>query len=401
MMFVRPRVPDPKGAIRLTRVAPLLLLLACMEIAPPVQEKLSLAFDAAGGLEVALDVAIADPGQRFQDEPAVRRRIAEARWLYENGKDDWAARFAGVTWLAETCLTRKSQGGLVAVRRTGSLKDPGGLSTFLSGTGITAATSRGEGYAELCLYPGAPQRATRDQRAAMGRLLDAWVPAVHAYHLRLAALYTYLDGHPERARACFGEMFSSRLDDGVKEALPPLTEEEQALLDSLGDATGKVADALLYTRDEAYSPEELSRLVYDPFPAPVQVALPGDVLEVEGFDPEGPRTVVYRGTSLWRALSKIEEKAVTPDPLMLILPWGDLPEVMADRSEDGSNRPKVDLDALAAAPRRAAAGQSEDQLKAAVVASLSPASAYRVRWRTPASPPPEAAQSGPSSESPP
>jgi hypothetical protein len=46
---------------------------------------------------------------------------------------------------------------------------------------------------------------------------------------------------------------------------------------------GQVLEILAVPRGAAYSPDEVSHLVYDPFPARLSVKLPGAPMDLEGF----------------------------------------------------------------------------------------------------------------------
>jgi hypothetical protein len=73
----------------------------------------------------------------------------------------------------------------------------------------------------------------------------------------------------------------------------------------------EVLDVLLVDSRRAFSLDEISHLVYDPFPALISVDLPSPLLEIEGFEQLGERSVAIGGLGLWRSLVALEESWVS------------------------------------------------------------------------------------------
>jgi len=126
-------------------------------------------------------------------------------------------------------------------------------------------------------------RASREQRERVAAALAAWSQAISDYLASGARLWRYLDEHPERARPCLADLMSSLILDGTRQQAGEPTAGERALVEAVDDAREAVAAVLAVPEGEAETLDELSRLVYDPFPARVTVVLPGPPLEVEGF----------------------------------------------------------------------------------------------------------------------
>jgi len=351
--------------------------LSCFELTPPVEEALTLSFRADGSVEVAAEVTIADPGVRFTDNAAARDRIAESRRLFGSGLDPWTRRFEGLEWDRETVTWEKVKGGLVRFRRTGILEDPSRLPRFFADLPLAASVERGEGYAEFSLLPRAPGRASRAERDEMARFTEAWVAAAREHERQLADLYRYLESNPDRARACLAEMYEDCLGPTEKENRPELLPEEEARMESLGEAMGKLADFIQVKSDQARSADELARWVCDPFPGRTEVAVPGAVLEVEGFAAGAPGRVVHEPLGLWGALEKLDGSFVSPDPIVPLL----------RHFIEEKTAPQYTLDGLAAMPRRAGPVPTEAELAALLDAALAPAPLYRVRWAVPTPPP--------------
>ena len=122
--------------------------------------------------------------------------------------------------------------------------------------------------------------------------------------------------------------------------------------------------------DSAYSPEELSRLVYDPSPAPLLVRVPGPILEVEGFQDQGSGILRVPTLSLWGAFTLIQDGWISPNPVVITY------EHLA-----GGKKPLA-LEDFLARPRGAADAPSPGELLRALEEQLKPAAVYRVRWST-------------------
>jgi len=122
---------------------------------------------------------------------------------------------------------------------------------------------------------------------------------------------------------------------------------------------------------EAYSPDELSHLAYDPFPARLTVHLPGPPLEApEGFTvTNGGRDLAAAGPSLWEALKSLEGRWLTPDPMLLYV----------ERGGQAGGHP-LDLDTFVAQPRHSEPPPTTKEVQLALEERLRPASLYRVTF---------------------
>ena len=132
----------------------------------------------------------------------------------------------------------------------------------------------------------------------------------------------------------------------------------------------KVLNLFSVPPDSAYSPEELSRLVYDPSPASILVRVPGPVLEAEGFLDQGSGILRVPTLSLWGAFTRIQDRWLSPDPVVIYY------EHLA-----GGKKPLA-LEDFLASPRSAASAPSPAELLRALEEQLMPAAVYRVRWST-------------------
>jgi hypothetical protein len=231
--------------------------------------------------------------------------------------------------------------------------------------------TRGEGFAEFTLVPQAPARASRQEREELARLRESLARDARVYLQELSGLYVYLADHPGRDGTCFGEIYEECIGKEAKAGFPELLPDEEARLDRLGEAMGRLVNYVQVPGDAGRSPDELARWVLDPFPAPLTVTVPGEILEAEGFEGVAPGHAVHPGLDLWFALGKLDGAYLTPDPLV--------PLLTCLRQE--KTAPPLSLEAVLAQPRRSAPVPSEAELEKALDALLEPAPLYRVRWR--------------------
>jgi hypothetical protein len=151
-----------------------------------------------------------------------------------------------------------------------------------------------------------------------------------------------------------------------------LTDPESALTTRVNDAISAVVAVLDPAPGEPYTIDEISRLVYDPFPAPMRVSVSGEIVEREGFPGELGSELRIPVFSIWSAFERLGGRWFSPDPALAI--W---------RNDIAKTGKEVDLDAFLAIPRRTAPAPMETEVRGAIENELRPAPVYRVRW-TPA-----------------
>lgn len=354
------------------RIAAVALLVAvagalagCFE--DPVEETLRIELAADGSAWVDLAVQFHDDRSQAADSP-LGRRLAGEREALLGGWDEWSARFSALTPVTETHSWIKDRGALVSLTRSARVADAAALGDFFADTGIGAFAERGEDWASFALYPGRSARASSAEVRRIEDTVAEWSEHIARYLEATGELYAYLDRHPDRARVCFAHYF----EDVVPEArLDPLDAEEEALLSDLVERSGELLGVFEVPAGEAWTLNELSRRVLDPFPADVAVRVPGRALEVEGFTVGGDGWLHVPGIGLWPALTALEGTWVTPDPA---LAWVRA-ETAASSGESGFS-----LDAFLATPWRVDTVPEADEVEDALWDGLQPAAAYRVVW---------------------
>jgi hypothetical protein len=209
-------------------------------------------------------------------------------------------------------------GHLVRFERWTELQEPERqLAELLGDTPVIATLVRTEDGSELTFVAGAGDRASRRERERVEEALDAWADDLAEHVAATAELWRYLEAHPSRARAVVAGLFEDLLDEEDRGRLALRPEEEEALRRAQ-EAQEVVVEIFDLPEDEAYTLQESSRRVFDPFPAAFTVELPegSRLLEREGFElAEGNRLVVPR-LSLWDSFESIAGRWVWPDPLV-------------------------------------------------------------------------------------
>lgn len=350
-------------------------VFACLALAscfdPPVRESLLLRFLPNGAVVATSKVEIADLTETNQ---ALKRRLEEVRRAILEGSDEWGARFAAAEPAAERFSWEKRLGEVRAGSRSAVIDEPRRLAAVFGDTSVfvTYEVDKERGLAELTLSPGPAARATRRQREELERRMDGWTAALAEYIAAAGEVYAYLEERPERARACFGTLFAERLPDSEIEALEELTAEEEETVGRLDEATRAVLEVLVVPSGEAYSPDEVSHLVYDPFPARLTVKLPAPPLSVEGFARSAQGVLAVPDLGLWEALKSLEGRWLLPDPVLFYV------------AGDGDGGDEVDLDLFLGQSRQAVPAHllpTADEVKAAIEERLRPAPVYRASWK--------------------
>ena len=282
----------------------------------------------------------------------------------------WARRFEGVRPKAESFTWEKSQGKLVSATRIARINQQD-LGRIFFDTALQVHYAEDLGYAELSIFAGASQRASREQARLWNDAADSWSRAVSRYYQAVNVLYRYMVAYPDRAEALFAVVFESELaKEDFGELQASLNDEERLITDRVVAAIDEIVSA--QNEGGELSADELARLVNDPFQADLLVRVDGEIEEVEGFerDPEGAGVRVVR-KGLLEALDSMRGRWASPDPF----------HAMLDRWRLGDGAPPFDFDGFLAAPRSANPPDGWREVRTALDASLRPEATYRVRWQ--------------------
>ncbi len=355
-----------RGIRSLVVVVLCLPLTACFE--EPVQEHLHLTI-LPGGPVVATVVQQVVPSERGRHNPQLTRRLEESRASLEQELDPWSQRFARLTPIAEHKSLEISEGEVRRAIRSAVLQSFDQAVQLVEADGLTGNLIDSGSYRELSLFATGGSRATYSQRQQAERLLSEWSTDLADYFSATIELYTHLDRHPDRAVPCLAHVFDKHEDT---EATGPLTTIEEKLVVRVKESMEKVAEALLVPDDEAYSLNELSRLVYDPFPARLTIAVEAVVLDFVGFI-AGEGYYERPAVDVWSALIALEGRWVAPD----------LVTAAAAPAPD-DQQPDPDVSLIASLPRQFSAPPTSADIEMAILSELVPEDVLQLRWHTPA-----------------
>jgi len=282
--------------------------------------------------------------------------------MYLDEWDPWARRFNEAGGTAETFSWRRIDGELRSLKRSTSFEDPADLGGFFADTDLTVQFDPHPRESEFAIFPGPPSRASENQRRQLEDLLGSWSAAVVRYLEEVRDLYRYLDHEPKRAKPVFRAIFDD--DD------PGLRADEEARLDRLVETFLGVMEIAGQTEGGAESLDQLTRLVYDPFPADFAVAIEGRVLAFEGFVEKADGSFAVPPLGLEHALVALERVWVQP-PLLTTY----------ERLERLDEEAAPTVKEFARARRTVAALPTAREVSEALEEALAPEPEYRLRWR--------------------
>ena len=324
--------------MRQARIA--LIVLLCIPLTScfeePVREHLHLSLRGDGPVVVTV-VQEVTPSNDIGDNPELTDRLEESRETIDHSLDPWSQRFALLEPLAEHVSIERVDGELRRSIHSGVLSSFDEVLRMVEVDGLTGSLAVVDGTAELELFPTGGSRATYTQRQDTDRLLSEWSAVLAVYFEAVADLYAYLDEEPDRAMPCFAHIFDKH--EGLGDT-GPLEQVEEKLVVRVKDAMENVAFALMVDDGEAFSLNELTRLVYDPFPARLTIAVEGQVLEAVGFL-AGADFFERPPVDAWNVLRSLEGRWISPDLVTA---------AAAPGSDD--RQPDPDIVALASTPRR-------------------------------------------------
>jgi hypothetical protein len=337
-------------------------LLGCYE--EPVRDHLHITFSTGPAIVVTAVRDIA-PAAAAGDNPAVEERTDEARTDLASGWDRWSRSFSELGAIADRSTIERHDGQPRRGIHSALLDSFRPVERLLGNEGLGAFYGETGRVRELQLHPLGSGQATRQQRALLGESLTDWSEEVAAYLEAATALYAYLDDAPGRAVLCFGYLF-----DEDQESLDPLGKAEGELVAAVIDSMERVATVLLIDEGQAYSLNELSRLVFDSFQGRLTVTVDGPLVEIEGFVDHG--TFVERPpVDLWRALETMVGQWLVPD----------LVTAMARPGPD-EIQPDPDPVEFASLARRWSPAPDPSTVEAELRSRLQPEPVYLVRWQT-------------------
>jgi hypothetical protein len=321
-----------------------------------VHHDLTLTFDDRGERVTILSVTSIPVSKDSRD----RKHDERLRGDILAARDEWSLRFANASPEADRVTFERAKGELIRAEHEARI-DVADLQKIFFDVAVSAVVTRGDGWAELAIYPGTSTRATRQQRDDSEGKLRGYSRRAVRYFDSVRTMYGYMDAHPPRTEELFAALF--RDADDTKPSL--LSDEEHDLV----EAVRASVDGL--TKDEDTDALEAEAdLVFNPLPARIVVRVPGDPLLVEGFTRSKEGELIAEPLSLLVAIASLEGRWITPDPLAFSI------------RPDGGGDPEKEAALIAAMPRKTSAVIGEVEVADALIAKLRPAPRYRVRWIT-------------------
>ncbi|MFV2074309.1 MAG: hypothetical protein ACC742_16910 [Thermoanaerobaculales bacterium] len=341
-------------------------LVGCFE--EPVREHLHLTLRGSGPVVVTVVQEVTPSDDRLDDNPVLNDRLEESRDTIDRGLDPWSRRFALLDPLAEHVSVERVEGELLRSIHSAVLPSFDEVLQIVEADGLTGSLTVVDGTAELELFPTGGSRATYTQRQDADRRLSEWSAVLAVYFEAVADLYAHLDERPDRAVPCFAHIFDKHEGPGSTGELEPV---EERLVPRVKDAMEEITFALVVDDGEAFSLNELTRLVYDPFPARLTIAVSGEVGESEGLE-AGAGFFERPPVDAWNALRSLEGRWISPDLVTA---------AAAPVSDD--RQPDPDVLALASMPRRYFQPPDAAEVESSILAGLVPEEMLRLVWRPP------------------
>lgn len=321
-----------------------------------VHHDLTLTFDERGE-KVTVSVVTSLPATKDSRDP---KRDEHVREEILAGRDEWSLRFANASPEAERVTFERARGELIGAEHVARI-DVADLQKVFFDVPVSAVVTRGDGWAELAIYPGTSTRSTRQQRDDAEKKLRAYSHRAVRYFNAVRAMYAYMDTNPARAQEIFGALF--RDPDDPQPSL--INDEEHDLVEGVRKSIdGMVKDA------DTGALEAEADLVFNPLPARIVVRIPGEPLLVEGFTRNTEGELIAEPLWLIEAIASLEGKWISPDPLAFSIRPG------------GGGNPDSEAAIIAAMPRQTASVVGEIEVADALVQKMRPAARYRVRWIT-------------------
>jgi hypothetical protein len=361
---IRGRIVPPAAVL----VAAALVCVSCFP-EPPVRETLLLRFTETGFLEVFASTWIHGGKDA---SPPVAQRVGAAREAALRGEDLWARAFHMLSPSEERVTFEWEKGELRHVERAAVLEDPEAVKGLFSEVSLSAFVVTSGRERTLEIHPARTLRASLRQQRTVQEALDRFAGKTSEYLRATALVWHYVDEHPERAKDILAHVFADRLAEKEIERYP-VSEKEAELAKSLAEAMSELMSVFQVAPDEAYTLDELSRLVYDPLLATLSVEVPGPVTEFTAFRHAKGNLWLAPSVGLWGALTALRERWVSPEPILVLV--------------DLEGRPlqgPLDVAAYSALPKKVRSVPGADEVRAALVAGLAPPEVYMLRWRVPA-----------------
>ena len=158
---------------------------------------------------------------------------------------------------------------------------------------------------------------------------------------------------------------------------PALRDLEIELIERIVEAGEPLMEIFEVPEDDAFTLQELSRRVFDPFPAVITAVPDGPVIEAVGFAESGDGWTIP-SLDLWRAYRTLDGRFVSPDPLLFLLDTDGNDFGCGEQDDACKDRERVfaflERGAFVARPG------SSNLVRQVLEAELRPLDVYRLVW---------------------
>ena len=221
------------------------------------------------------------------------------------------------------------------------------------------------------------------------------------YQRRVAALWEYMDENPGRRFETLRGLFAGAEGEELPESqlivqprqlappaapqpihrgsgsLPRLRDLEIELIERVVAAGEPLVQIFEVPDDDAFTLQELSRRLFDPFPGVVTAKPDGTVVEAIGFV-EGSEGYSIPSLDLWNAYKALDGLFVSPDPLVFLLETQN-DDFGCDEDDDACRNTARVSAFLQSGPLGARPG-SATRIQQVLEAELRPLDEYRLVW---------------------
>ena len=399
------------------------------EDAQPAEDGAVEPADADGYVRLEAKVSIRRH-QIPEGNALIERRLNDRTEALMNGYDVWHLRFDRLYEpLADGAEWERAGRELTSYRRWALVGDPDAeLQEFFANTPIRPSLAVWDNErrepddrrpppqtVSLELVFDGGTQATSGETGTVERGLRGFAVDAARYHRRVAELWRYMDENPGRRFECLRGLFGAARGDELQEsgliaparelvpsavlpaspdppsgpsepsaastdsptAQPVLRDLELELIERLLEAGEPLLEIFEVPDDDAFTLQELSRRVFDPFPGVITAVPDGPVVEAVGFAEAGDGWTIP-SLDLWRAFRTLDGRFVSPDPLLFLLDT-DGDDFGCDEQDDAcKDRERVfaflERGAFDARPGSSIA------IRRALETELQPLDVYRLTW---------------------
>lgn len=350
------------------------LAAGCFET-QPVKERVDIFFHDDGAAEVAITTEITQEAYS-EENPRLRDRVERLGEALLRGDDPWSRGIRTAEPDRERRTYEFDKGHLTHTTLESLVANPETLPVIFEAYPVGAFVRLEGPVVTLEFTPSRVSRASERQERKLGEATVSFAAAMEAYLRNLGALYDYLEERPSRARACFAKLLGISGDAAGEAA--ELSAKEAELAAAAEKESDRLIEVLTVPQGEAFTVDELSQLVFNPFPGPVTVEVTGRVLAETGFEYDEEGRYLVPEIGLWAALESLEDRWVSPLPVVSLVEAFRASQESGEEPDDAAI-----LDELMSFSREVESLPRKEEILSALEDELRPAEIYRLQWRLP------------------